>query len=804
MSYDYEAFRFSTNVNVGTASGKYAGFASYVDGKVGSAFVVATAVGAMMGLYNITVASGAMAVISVGKTTKQNNGSLKLAATSSKPSEKTASSLKADSGFADVVTAVDGTIYRILKSSAYVVVNSSHFNYSLSATQSVKAKALFDEVEKLLGSSNWRAIWDVVARETLGTNVDVISWVYKNIPETRSVIDGCNNILGEVPVVTYALDVKNGVDTEAPTIDKSGISVIFMGNKIKAECTGAKDNFFVYGFQYQIVDQDDRIVETGSVSGTETIRPKAALGDGNYTLRLKAYDYAGNVTAEWVDTAFKVSNNLYVDADALENSVGPLVLSQPQTVEKSSSPLVYSFTAQYSGSYNLILKGLDSKAKVTITEYDVSDGKKKKLRSKTMTWKNFENGVGNVLFDKDKLYEISVSSNTTANYEIAVEGVMFKKANQVPEDNWSDLKKVHAVTSDMKVMVQSDNQRLISDEWVGFTDKLDVRELEITTASRLSIELISTDKARMSLYVEQSSGQLKKLKSISVGASKTGSATKTMDNLLLGVGTYYLVVESPNAKKGGNANYSVSLTTGTEIFTSANMNPLDNNPGTAPFVNGGQIGTLISGEWVGFSDQYDYFRIAGIGNGGAYEFGIDGANDQLRLTVYQVVKEGGGEKLKVVKQVTSSAKTDWAVSTGSLLFGKGKDYIVAVESPKASKGAGSAYSLELKQAEIYNWDNNTLADATVLTDAFYRGILSKAADGDTVDYIDLRQFAGGDLSIDMAAGKAKVSFLSADGDVLYSEKINTKKSVEFSAADCSFLWIEADSKKGNQYAITLA
>ena len=52
MSYDYEGFRFTSNVNVGAGESSYAGFASRVDGEVGSAFItIATAAGAMMGLY---------------------------------------------------------------------------------------------------------------------------------------------------------------------------------------------------------------------------------------------------------------------------------------------------------------------------------------------------------------------------------------------------------------------------------------------------------------------------------------------------------------------------------------------------------------------------------------------------------------------------------------------------------------------------------------------------------------------------------------------------------------------------------
>ena len=803
MSYDYEGFRFTSNVNVGAGESSYAGFASRVDGEVGSAFItIATAAGAMMGLYNITVADGAMAVISADKTTEQNNGKLNLSATASRPSEKEAAQLKADSGFSEVVTAVDGTQYQILKSSAYVVVNSSRFNYELSATQSVKTKELFENVEQLLSSPGWRSLWAKVEAGTKDQDVDVITWAYDNVPETRSVIDGCRSILGEVPVVTYTLNVKNGVDSEAPVITADGITIISMGNRIKAECTGASDNYFVYGFEYQILDAAGAVVEDGIVQdGTQVIRPTAALGDGEYALSVRAYDYAGNYS-DWVNTAIVVNNNLYIDSKGLSESE-PVALTKEQTVEKGA-PVEYTLTPEYSGSYNFILEGLDSKAKITITEYDGEGAKGKRLRSKTMSAKNFAKGAGSVLLDMNRTYTVEVSSNSTANYKVAVEGTAFVNANQIPEDNWSNLKTVQGVSSDMKVMIHSEDQKIVESEWVGFSDSRDVRELAVTTAGRLTFDLTATDKARSSIYMENpKNGKLKKLKSASVGKSKSGSASKSIKNLLLEVGTYYLVVESPNASKGGNADYSVTLdASGSELFKDADLNPLDNDYKTASVLDCSKTGTLVEREWVGFGDQFDYYRIA-AGEGGAYNFAVDEANGPIRLTVFEVVKKGDSEKLKSVKKVSTSAKADWSGATGTLMLGKDTEYVVAVESRKASKGEGSYYSVELKQGQAYNWANNEQADATVLTGAGYNGVLSKAANGDAVDYIDLRQFSGS-FSLDMVEGKAKVSWLDAAGVVLDTDKINTKNGIEFntaSAPEVAFLRIDADSKKLNQYSI---
>ena len=812
MSYDYEGFRFTTNVNVGTGDNLYAGFASHVEGEVGYAFItIASAIGAMMGLYNITVAEGDTAFISVNKTTDQNDGTLKLSATTSRPSEKVAAGLKADIGFSNIVTAVDGTEYYVLESSSYVVVNSSNFHYNLSATQSVKTKELFDEVERLLNSTDWRAKWDEVAQATLGKDVDVINAAYDMIPETRSIIDGCNEILGEVPVVTYELSVKNGKDTEAPELANANMTVYSMGDRIKAECTGAEDNVFVYGFEYEILTVDGDSVGTGTVYSTEEIRPTTSLEDGEYILKLRAFDYSGNFSQDWITQAFTVDSNLFIDAENLSTEV-PLLLTQAQTVEKDY-PINYTLTPEYSGAYNLILQDLDNNAKITISEYTTINGKAKRLKAKTMSAKNFAKGTGTILLDKDKYYTVTVtasSSKVDSNYKLAVTGEAFEKANQIPQDNWADLKTVHDVTGDMKIMVYANDQELIADEWVGFTDPLDVRELNVTTPAKLTINLTSTDKARISVYEENpNTGKLKKLKSVSLGTSKTGSVTKSLNNLLLEVGTYYLVVESTNAKSGGNANYFVNLDeNGTEIFNDADMNPLDNNTATAPMINCDTTGTLISDEWVGFGDKFDYFRIA-AGDGGAYDFAISGAENQLRLRVYEVVPKESGEKLKAIKTITTKEKDAWNGSTGTLLLSEGKEYIVAVESPKASKGIGSSYNLELEQAQAYNWENNTPEDATMLTDAGMTGVLSKVKGGDSVDYINLG-LVSGTLSLDSTAGKVRVNAYDELGNLMETFKLSstskTSNSVDFNVAESGFAYLEikADSSKFNEYTIALA
>lgn len=782
MSYDYEEYRFTTNVDLGSDSGLYAGFVSRVDGEIGSAFKVATANGAMVGLYKVSVADGAIAAFTVDKTTKQNKGKLKLSAVTSAPSAKEASKLSGDTGFADVVTAVDGSVYRILTSAAYVVVNSSLFSYTLSAAQSLEAKEFFEDVKSYLASNNWRADWQKVATATLGTGVDVIDWAHDNLSSTvRNLMDDCVSILSEIPVVTYELDVRNGVDTEAPVVDASSVDVISMGSKIKAECTGAIDNFFVYGFEWQITDSNNVVVGEGiAQNGTGTIRPDTVLEDADYTFHVRAYDYAGN-KSDWVAKAITISTDLYVDGETVNEATEPVPISQEQEVEQDT--LVYTFNPEYSGSYNLILEGLDNNAKLTITEF--SEGKAKKLKSKSMTVKNFMKGTGRVLFDMSKVYDISITSKYAASFKIAVEGEAFVLANQIPEDTWADMKTVQQVTPEMKVAVNAPDQTFISNEWVGFTDKLDVREINLTVASRLMIELTANNKSKLSVYTLKSGDKLKKVKSVSLGKStRDVFNTKAISNLLLDVGTYFIVVEAPNAKKGVNANYGVKLNAdGTEFYEQAN-----------PYEQGVNYVTEENPAkgWVGFGGAVNSFKFDAK-EGGAFDLALTDTNNEVRMTIY--------DNDKKVKSVTSK---NGSASTGLVFLDTGKTYLVELESTKAKKGLGSNYTVSVADEYKYNFSNNTMETATALAaPSTVKGIISNL--NDPSDWYNLSA-ASGDIEIEAVSGKMTASFYDVGGSFLFNESLKKGQSVEYTLSEfnAAYVNIESADKKASLYSIALA
>lgn len=798
----YEIYRFTSNVTVGSASGVYAGFVSKVDGEVGIAFIDETAEGAMVGLYQISVDAdpAAHAFVRVDKTTKQNKGTVRLSATENAPANaKAASALKSDTGFDAIVEAVDGTKYYMLNSSKYVVVNSSRFSYTLSVSQSIKAKEFFQNVSNYLSNHDWRSEW---AKVPVGTGVDVLVWVRNNIPAARGLMDECVSILGEVPVVTYELSVKNGIDNEAPEIVKDNVSVISMGNKIKAECfSAAVDNFFVTKYEWSIIDTDKGTVVASGFSNDETIRPDKELADDDYTFRIRAWDYAGN-TSDWFETAVTIDTVVYVDGKTINESKAPVPISSEQEVEKGYD-VDMEFIPEYSGNYNLYLTGIDDpKAKLTLTIYEVDGEKMKKLKSKSVSVSNSDKGIGSYLFDigvdefhrRHYLIRVTANSKMDTSFTISVQGEAYDRANMIIEDTWANMKKIDttSLTPDMQVAVnpQYDEKQklkdlvLVGDEWVGFSDRNDVREISITVASKMTIALTADNKATLSLYQEKKPGtnDLKKVKSVSVG-NKGG--TSAISNVLLEAATYFIVVEAPSHNKGVNANYKVTMVANeTEFFEKANPGEYNKNYLSAEAPAEG---------WVGFGGAVNSFKFKST-SGGAYNFEVSDAASSVQLYVTN-------DKGKVVRKVTTNNKTGKA-STGLIMLNAGESY-VAVESKQAKKGVGTDYKLTVVDQYEYNKGNNTMNTASVLTNEGVQGIVSQSVD--STDWYNISAISKG-LEIESLSGTLTASFYDSTGTKLLTETVKKGNSVEVNPSKfgASFVNIEATGKKENLYMITVA
>ena len=232
-------------------------------------------------------------------------------------------------------------------------------------------------------------------------------------------------------------------------------------------------------------------------------------------------------------------------------------------------------------------------------------------------------------------------------------------------------------------------------------------------------------------------------KKVASGTVK-GGVVSIKKELLLDKGNAYRV-EIKNTDTSGSASmYSVELRV-KELFTDGD-NTDDTVAGAKTLAAGGSVN-----DWVGYGDALDYYKLGVAASGGFYDLDISGVRNSVKLTVYS-------EQGKKIKSVTASAKKP-SVPLADLCLGSGS-YAV-VEAPKAVKAQNSEYVLKFTERATFNRQNNEWNHAEVITsDAPFTGVLTKAAGGDVVDYCDIS--ALDNLSIDMTAGKAKVSFYDAN------------------------------------------
>jgi hypothetical protein len=106
---------------------------------------------------------------------------------------------------------------------------------------------------------------------------------------------------------------------------------------------------------------------------------------------------------------------------------------------------------------------------------------------------------------------------------------------------------------------------LVNDGWVGYGDESDHLAFTLDHAASLSLDLTLTDAAKFTL-INAATGKTVLNSSLKAGAAITTKAK------LLEAGPYYLQVKSTNAKKGGDASYTVSVNPGTAFFTQGGDN----------------------------------------------------------------------------------------------------------------------------------------------------------------------------------------------------------------------------------------
>ncbi|MBR7121135.1 MAG: hypothetical protein IKC94_02705, partial [Lentisphaeria bacterium] len=243
------------------------------------------------------------------------------------------------------------------------------------------------------------------------------------------------------------------------------------------------------------------------------------------------------------------------------------------------------------------------------------------------------------------------------------------------------------------------------ENWVGFGDEWDYQEFSLDSAAKLSFNISADDAAKFTIYsltgkTDKKGVTTYSLKSLQSSALKlnklTGQYSIDTKALLLNAGTYYIGVQSTNAKKGGDADYTLSLND--SVFYTRGDNGYNNwlydskkkvfnsgldSAGCIAFDNQLQING--DDAWVGFGDEFDYYSFS-VDSNMDVSFCIS-ATDAVKVTVYQVA----GGKLKSLQSTT--VKAGAVVSSKKLALVSGGEYYLGIQSTNAKKGGNAEYSI---------------------------------------------------------------------------------------------------------------
>ena len=389
---------------------------------------------------------------------------------------------------------------------------------------------------------------------------------------------------------------------------------------------------------------------------------------------------------------------------------------------------------------------LNATGTVKFTVWSLTTGKNgaKTMKSLQSTSVKLDKSSGDYLATTKNLlldagdYYISVESPDAKKGGNAYYNVMLNKGDCVFynrgddfDDDWGPFKAddyhgvAHLGTVDGK------KETLIDDGWVGYGDAVDYRKFTLKTGAKLSLAVLSTDAAKISLCrVESKPGKepgltiysLKTLQTTTVkkqkGYDDYFSLTKS---LLLEKGDYFIRVESTNAKKGGNAEYSVNLADvgyETVFFNKGNnsddWDDMKTKGAAGKVLTFGEIKanttTILNDEWVGYGDEIDYRKFT-LGSDAKLSCEVY-ATDAAKFTVYRLVaktdKKGVTTYSLKALQTTTVKAYEW--KTTKLLALNADTYYFSMASTNAKKGGNATYDIDLYDF-VANTKSAKVADA---------------------------------------------------------------------------------------------
>ena len=498
---------------------------------------------------------------------------------------------------------------------------------------------------------------------------------------------------------------------------------------------------------YEVTNIDKTLADDGPDDGWNDY-----LYDKKTGLNPKMDDFSSAVLADGFSGSILLDEADSVNVDGRHNFVGRYedeyidVADYAKIVLENAARLVFTIDSTDAVKF-VVCKLNETTGKSGKVSYSV-----KELQTTSFTLKK---GADSVAGDTKELlvesgeYYLSVQSTNykkggAAFYNVALNADasdFFIKGDN--SDDWNDVKSAGAGGAVGDEDAITDGTTEVFSGWVGFGDAVDYKSFRVGSSVKLSFALGASDKTKFTIWKLNSKTDkkgvttysLKSLQSTSLAKDrKSGTYAASTKMLLLDEGTYYFSVESTNAKKGGNADYTVDLNSDASVFfvngdDGANNWVYDKKTKTLNsdecFVttnitsSTGEIlldKKAVDTEWnnfVGYGDAADYAKIT-LSSAANLSFTLTAA-DAAKFVICKLV-EGTGRKsgtftlksLQSTKLKKSKAASIYTADTKALALDEG-EYFISMESTNSKKGGAAYYKVELNTANCARLPTAVLA-----------------------------------------------------------------------------------------------
>ena len=507
------------------------------------------------------------------------------------------------------------------------------------------------------------------------------------------------------------------------------------------------------------------------------------LRGGTWYAQVRALDAAGNVS-DWSDTLqFEGAVANYTDGETITRTDTPVIGTLGRDGNLSDAFLLEMSTP---GLY--VLNGNFRSLKGTISIVS---------NKKTIASGTFQNGA--LVFNKGKPFLLENNAVSMIVVKTADQGKTADYSFQLSAKTLFNKGDSDSMTAPRKLGSVAAAGTLVSDGWVGYGDESDFISFSLDSAANLSLTFTATDAAKFTL-INAATG-----KSV-LSSNVKADGRITSKPKLLEAGRYCLQVQSTNAKKGGDADYTVTVNSSTIFFTNGD-NSDDSMKSAKDLGAVAQTGNLFS-DWVGCGDVYDFRKIT-LNSAAKLNFTVS-AGDAVKFTLYNEAGKAVGNLS--VKAGASADTKDLFLTAGT--------YYLSVQSTNAARGGSADYTVALNKNTVFfpagdnssdKWQDASGQKAKLAGEE----ITGWVGFGDAADFIKFQVAGDGQIKLDLdkdtakalASKEIKLSCLDAKGKSvalasLDSDTLVSKKTV---AAGQYYLGVTcANVKKFNSnYNITV-